>query len=794
MDPNIAPHGVHTTGSASRGQGGRSGVASRGGTLLAAVLVVLAGLAAYANSLEGPFIFDDLTSITQNPTIRQLWPLGPALSPICDNRSVTSRPILNLSLAISYSMAGEKVWGYHVMNLAIHLMGGLLLLAILRRTFLLPVLRRRFGKAAWGLSLAIALLWTVHPLQTESVTYVTQRAESLAGLFYLLTLYSVLRGSQSSHRAWWYSLAIVACFLGVGVKEIVSTAPVVVLLYDRTFLANSFRKILRKRWGLYLGLFASWAFQFCLLARTGLPVLKEEVGPIGMWAYARSQPGVILHYLRLTLWPHPLCLDYNWQVASTLGEILPGALVIGALGAATVWGLVKRRGWGFLGAWLFLILSPTSSIMPLPHLAFEHRMYLPLAAVVTLVVVGVYAAGQGLVRWGWIGDRARIMLSAGLWMAAAGACVLLTVERNETYHSELSIWQDTVTRAPDNPWARNAYGNALSAAHRIPEALEQYQRVLRIQPGSVRAHYNLGFTLAGQGRFPEAVEHLQEALRTDPDEVDVLNTLGAMLNKLRRYPEAIKHLQHALQIDPKHGGVHNNLGIALSHSERLPEAIEHYRQTLQLNPNDVGSHINLGDALDRSGEFLEAIEHYKLASQLKPGDASPHYNWGNTLLKLNQLDDAVQQFQQAVRIDPQHPNAQRNLSSSLARVGRWREAAEHGDLAARMTPDEPELSSFVAWIMATREATEGGNPGRAVELAKRACVATGQQDIQCLDTLAAAYASAGRFADAIAVANEARRLAESTGQASAAADIHIRLQLYRDGKPYREPAKARRPS
>jgi tetratricopeptide (TPR) repeat protein len=767
---------------------------SRWGTLLAGAVVVLAGLAAYGNSLHGSFVYDDLLAIVHNPTIRQLWPLGPVLSPPCDNRSVTSRPLLNLSLAINYSLGGEDVCGYHAVNLAIHLANGLLMLGILRRTFQVPGLRRRFGRAGWRLSLAIAVLWTVHPLQTESVTYIIQRAESLAGLFYLLTLYSVVRGSQSPRRAWWYTVAAVACFLGVGVKEIVSTAPLVVLLYDRMFLANSFRKILQKRWGLYVGLLASWAFQLCLLARTGLPTLKEEVGSIGMWAYARSQPGVILHYLRLAFWPDPLCLDYGWPVASTLGEILPGALVLGVLGVVTIWGLAKRRGWGFLGAWFFLILAPTSSIMPLPHVAFEHRMYLPLAAVAALVVVGVEVAGGALVRWGWIGGRARILLSVGLWVAAVGGCTFLTVRRNETYASELAIWQDTVAKVPDNAWAHNAYGDALRAVPRPAEAIEHHRRALLLGKDTDHAHYGLALALSALGRFPEAVEHLQEALRIKPEEVEILNFLGVVLSKMGRHAEAIEHLEHALRINPKHGGVHNNLGNALSRLGRIPEAIEHHRQALQISPNDAGSHNNLGSALDRAGEFEEAMEHYRRASQLNPDEAFSHYNWGNTLLKLGRLEEAIQQFQQAVRIDPEHPNAERNLSSVLARVGRWREAAEHGDLAARLTPDEPELGSFVAWIMATRETAEGGNPSRAVELAERSCVMTGRHDVVCLDTLAAAYASAGRFADAIATANEARRLAESTGQASSAADIHMRLQLYRDGKPYREPAEAKRGS
>ena len=445
------------------------------GTLLAAGLIVVAGVAAFANSFWGPFIYDDLDSILGNPSIRQLWPLSQPLSPPCDTRTVTSRPLLNLSLAVNYCLGGECVWGYHATNLAIHLVNGLLLLGILWRTFQLPTWKGRYGEAGWGLALAIALLWTIHPLQTESVTYIVQRAESLAGLFYLLVLYCVIRGVQSRHSVGWYIVAVGACWLGVGVKEVMATAPVVVLLYDRTFVEDSFRKILRQRWGLYVGLFGSWGLLVGLLARTGVSVLKDEVGSIGMWAYARSQPGIILHYLRLSLWPDRLCLCYEWPVADTLGAILPGMLVVGLLLATTIWGLRKWRGWGFLGAWFFLILAPTSSIMPLPQLAFEHRMYLPLAAVLTAVVVGGSIVGEGLVRRGWLPGRAGVVGGVCLVALAAVVLGLLTFRRNEAYRTELSIWEDTVEKVPDNACAHGDLGNALVQDGRLAEGIQHFE-------------------------------------------------------------------------------------------------------------------------------------------------------------------------------------------------------------------------------------------------------------------------------------------------------------------------------
>jgi hypothetical protein len=174
---------------AGRHRHGLPTLRSLGLALAPLVVLVLAALATYRNSFASPFVFDDRTSIEENQSIRRLWPLGPVLSPPCNGETVGGRPLLNLSFALNYALGGLDVRGYHAANLAIHLAAALLLLGVVRRTLLLPGLRERFGGAATPLALAAALLWMVHPLQTESVTYIVQRAESLCGCFYLLTLY-----------------------------------------------------------------------------------------------------------------------------------------------------------------------------------------------------------------------------------------------------------------------------------------------------------------------------------------------------------------------------------------------------------------------------------------------------------------------------------------------------------------------------------------------------------------------------------------------------------------------------
>ncbi len=407
-----------------------------GNALISAPLIAIATVIAYANSLRVPFVYDDSTAIVFNPHVRALWPLQYVLS-APDFTSLTGRPLVAFSLALNYAVSELNPWSYHVVNLALHVGSALLVFGILRR-----LLHERFAELAALLASGIALLWAVHPLNTQAVTYVTQRCESMMGFFFFLTLYLALRGLYASRRRLLLTGSVLACTLGMSCKEVMVGAPILVLLIDRQFVAGSFGSALRKSKLFYAGLFASWIVLGLLLKFGGVAKSANiNENPMTSWEYLLNPSAVILHYLRLAVWPDALCFDYGWPAASA-SDLAPACAIVGTFALATVYGVIKRAPFALLGAWFFITLAPSSSLVPLKDLAVEYRMYLALVAVITAIVLLFTELARRVVP-----AHAR-RLALGLIALLAMALSLRTFVRNQDYDSVLHVWQKIVQARP----------------------------------------------------------------------------------------------------------------------------------------------------------------------------------------------------------------------------------------------------------------------------------------------------------------------------------------------------------
>jgi len=567
--------------------------------------LIVVGAAVYANSFSGAFVFDDEESVLENPNILHLWPISKAmLSP--PQYTVAGRPMASLSLAVNYAISGYEAWSYHLFNLAVHILAGLTLFGIICRTLLCERLRERFGKHSAVLGWAAATIWLVHPIQTESVTYIVQRTESMMGLFYLLTLYSAIRAMESDKLLIWSAVSVICCGLGMGTKEAMVTAPVMVLLYDRAFFAGSFIAAFRRRWGLYAGLAATWVVLLVLIHTAPRSQTAGFAFGYRPLEYAMNQCRVIIRYLRLSFWPRGLCLDYSWPVVKDFGRLWPFAAVVAAMVAAAIWGLIRNKAWSYPAAWFFVVLAPTSSFIPVMDVIFEHRMYLPLAGVVVPAVLAGYVLFE---RW-----------SARRLMAALAAIVIValgwgTFLRNSDYRSGESIWRKALEVVPYNVRAYYNLGLAMQNQGRFGEAIKNYNQAIRLNPDYYRAYYNLGHLMQSGGRLKEAVGYYQRAIAIKPDLADAYCNLGSAFLSMGRFDEAISEYHKALSIQPNDAETYNNLGLAFIRLGRFDEAERQLRKALEITPDLPDAHRNLAAALKSQGKVEEAMVHYKKAKE-----------------------------------------------------------------------------------------------------------------------------------------------------------------------------------
>jgi Flp pilus assembly protein TadD len=559
-------------------QGGQSTLLPEGripgrASVAGALCVLL--LICYGGTSAAPLLLDDEFTLNRNPSVHRLSDVGRVLSPPA-HVPTGGRPFANASFALSYAVSGSEPWGHRLGNILLHGAVSLVLFGVVRRTLSLPSMPVRVRGRAREIGASICLIWAVHPLLTQCVTYISQRTEVQMAGCYLLTLYGFIRAeAEPAYARGWRLLSIMACWAGSLSKEPIATAPLMVMLFHWIFFGVGLRE-LRGRYLRYYGcLAASWLI--LALSLRGIEQRGISYGAgVKALDYATVQVQAVMEYLRLCFWPNPLIFDRSPLVVLDPHFSLPHGLVLALLLAAVGWGLWRRSRWAFLGAWFFGILAPTSSVIPVVNAAVaENRVYLPSVVVVAGLVVAL------------------CLLLPPLW--ARIACVALGVSaawgthsRNLDYSDAITLWSDTVEKAPANP----------------------------------RAHAHLAHAYQRAGLDDAALRHFREAARLDCALAAPAMGIGIILaNRPGQAQEAILHLTEAVLLDPFGAEAHANLGAVLGREGKDPAMAErHLRESLRLAPHDAGAWFLYGEFAERRrGDFSEARRAYGESLRLRPG-------------------------------------------------------------------------------------------------------------------------------------------------------------------------------
>jgi protein O-mannosyl-transferase len=600
---------------------------------LLAVPLALAA-AAYARVASAPLLFDDRSTILDNAAVRDV---GACLRGLVQGLLRGGRSVTDLSFALNHAAGGLETRGYHLTNIAIHLCVGALVFAFTRTVLRLAGWSRR----PEPLAVAVAGLWALHPLQSEAVSYLSQRAESLASGFYLATLLLLLaaeRRGRGAAGALAYAGALVTFLLGVGAKPILVTLPAAYLLLAWLVPAAGAAAALttggrRLALALPFGALGASCALATLRGSEGSAHAGFSVPGLTPADYFLTQWRVVATYLRLLCWPAGQNVDWGFNVSRSLAEpaTLAAGLFLLALLAGASWLFARLRhrddaggAAGRLGAfgvaWFFLLLAPTSSVVPLADTLAEHRVYLASWGVILAVVM----AGAHLLRRqpGRRYARAVPAVVGAAWLALAVALHA----RNAVWEGPVALWSDAVAKAPGHWRTHLQLGKAYWELGSYPEALRAYRAAAQ-QPvdrpeREAMVLSELGAMLVYSGQVDEAATVLRRAIALQPGHTNALVNLAVALLRTQDLAGAERYATAALARQPGLGRALEVLGAVRFHRGDAAGALPLLEQAVRDQPDDGGSLLYLGVAQEQLGHRAEACGVWRRMLQL-PGLAPP---------------------------------------------------------------------------------------------------------------------------------------------------------------------------
>lgn len=727
--------------------------------IICSLLAVLVW-AVFGQTLQHDFVnYDDDAYVYENPVVLNGFSIEGIKEVFTSENRGIHYPLTMLSFMLDREFQGMEPGGFHRTNVLLHAATVIALFLILRQT----------TGSLWR-SAFVAALFAIHPLRVESVAWITERKDVLSGLFSVLAIGAYLGYARRPFSTLRYALVGLLFALALLAKPSVAPLPALLLLLDYWPLRRWSRKTLRRIILEKIPLLCLSALAVSQATASHALLSIEWEAPSLPWRIGNALVAYVV-YLRQTIWPVGLAPHYPHPGTDLpLWEIAGALLLLAAISAAVLW-QGKKRPWLLVGwFWYLGMLLPTIGIVRvLGEAAHADRFtYLPQTG---LCILLAWCAAEGASRLRL--HRAALPIIGTLLLALFAATA-----RHQTTHwkDSLSLWNHTLAHTEGNDLAHNNLALALEDEGDWKAAIRHYEKAIRIRPEAPHANHNLGLLLSGFGKTAEAIPCFRRAIRGNPDRAEPWYGLGAALASRREFAEALPSFEEAIRLDPTLAAPRFGMGTALAAQGKPREAIPCFEQAIRLGPNVAAPHLGLGRAWATQGKFDKAIPHLQEALRLQPDDPM-----------VRDMLQRVLAAQEKQNRNPADTACQSGLK--MQAKGEFSEAVQQYRQALRIDPDHYEAKNNLAWLLATCPEANLRNGDRAVELAEQVVQQVGEKNTFVLDTLAAAYAEAGRYPEAV---ETARRAVEILIQQGAASDgIHERIALYQAGHPFHEPDKSK---
>jgi tetratricopeptide (TPR) repeat protein len=672
------------------------------------VIIALLAIALYLTFLNNSFHFDDLTNIVENRYIRDLTDI-PLLLKGLEVRGSWFRALPTLSFAINYYFHELNVVGYHLVNLILHILSGILVYFISRNLFTLALKNigsslGHHANSAQGeinlFSLFSALIFVAHPIQVNTVTYIVERNEGLAGFFYLLCFFLFIKGSleKGTKKALLLSGAGFSFLCSIFSKEIGFTLPVVLVLYDLLFVCKKKEDVV-KRLKIYLPLLLLLiAFVLFFLHGGIVRLLVKETKrlPWTPWESVLTQANVIIQYFKLLLLPLPgwLNVDHDFQVSKLLFEyptIVSVSVILLLFILASI--LIKKsRLVSFSILFFFVVLAPTSSVLPILDIMVEYRLYLPVFSYALMIALGLYYLYILISRR--FSNQVAKGIAGGISILLLLSYSVVTIERNRVFKNELTLWNDAARKSPNKIRTTINLVGAYYSLHLYDQAISTSLEVLKKDPRNSEFYTKLGVFYMLRGEYDQAKEKFERSIEIKRFNPKAHNNLGVIYLQTNEPDRAVEEFKQALSYHSDYAEAHNNLAKALATKGFLDEAIKEEKEAIRIDPFTAEFHFNLARFYENRGLLNEAVGPYQESVKLDRKFFEAHYHLGEIYTKIGNYSGAISEFEEALKIKPNSGKAYFMLGVNFIRTRDKRKAISNLEKALQFASSEKDRSGI----------------------------------------------------------------------------------------------------